>query len=380
MASAFILRINDRMNTIEILGIKGHEKTKQLRENVVQALQVIGLDIEVKEVHQVDVRLAAEIDAIPALKINGKIVLQQTIPAVEQLNVLLKMWLAPSHSSLQLKKLLVPTDFSASAQNAYRFALDMVQESDAHIQLVHYYQAELDPVYPYFGVASFSFVQKLKEKLETTSKNERLVAGLVEDASLVVNTSLLEGFVETELPQLALNFAIDMIIMGTTGEGGFLNKWLGTVSSIVAQKATCPTLLVPNGVKFKGFKHILFASDFQADDEVILQQVLDFAAVYDANVHFVHVAEPSKRGHYSHQMPIEALLREKAPLSIFTMTTIKNSKPLEAINRYSKENNIDLVALATTQRNFMANMLYKSMTRQLIFNSEIPLMVLHFDL
>lgn len=360
------------MNTIEILGIKGHKKTKQLRENVAQALQAIGLDIEVKEVHQVEVRLATEIDAIPVLKINDKVVLQQTIPAVEQLKVLLKMWLAPSDSSLQLKKLLVPTDFSASAQNAYRFALDMVQESDAHIQLVHYYQAELDPVYPYFGAASFRFLQKLKEKLETASKTE--------DASLVVNTSLLEGFVETELPQLAVDFAIDMIIMGTTGEGGLLNKWLGTVSSIIAQKATCPTLLVPNGVQFKGFKHILFASDFQADDEVILQQVLDFAAVYGANVHFVHVAEPSNPDHHSHQMPIEALLREKAPHSTFTMTTIKNSKPLEAINQYSKENNIDLVALATTQRNFMANMLYKSMTRQLIFNSEIPLMVLHFDL
>lgn len=368
------------MNIIEILGIKGHEKTKQLRENVAQALQVIGLDIEVKEVHQVDVRLAAEIDAIPALKINGKIVLQQTIPAVEQLNVLLKMWLAPSHSSLQLKKLLVPTDFSASAQNAYRFALDMVQESDAHIQLVHYYQAELDPVYPYFGVASFSFVQKLKEKLKTASQNEHLAAARQEGASLEVETSLLEGFVEIELPPRATDLAADLIIMGTTGEGGRLNKWLGTVSSTIAQKTICPSLLIPNGVKFKGFQQILFASDFQTHDEAILQQVFDFATIYGANVHFVHVAEPSKPDHHLHPLPIESFFRDKAPHPTFTMTTIKNSSPIEAINRYSKEHNIDLVALATRQRSLMANMLHKSMTKQLIFNSEIPLMVLHFDL
>lgn len=368
------------MNTIEILGIKGHKKTKQLRENVAQALQAIGLDIEVKEVHQVEVRLATEIDAIPALKINGKMVLQQTIPAVEQLKVLLKMWLAPSDSSLQLKKLLVPTDFSASAQNAYCFALDMIKEAGAHLQLVHYYQAELDPVYPYFGAASFKFIQKLKEKLKTSSQNEHLAAARQEGSSLEVETSLLEGFVETELPQRAADIAADMIIMGTTGEGGTLNKWLGTVSSTIAQKATCPTLLVPNGVKFKGFQQILFASDFQTDDEAILQQVFDFAAVYGANVHFVHVADPSKPDHNAPQLSIEPFFREKAPHSTFTMTTIKNSRPMEAINRYSKAHNIELVALATTQRSLMANILHKSMTKQLIFNSEIPLMVLHFDL
>lgn len=210
------------------------------------------------------------------------------------------------------------------------------------------------------------------------SKNTESADGL-NGALLKVNTSLVDGFVEIALPKLTKVLDTDLIIMGTTGKGSQLNKWIGTVSSTVAQKASCPTLLIPNGVQYKGFNNILFASDFQADDEVTIQQLLNLAAMYEANVHFVHVADTSDSDHNWHPIPMESLIREKAPNSTFKMVTLKNNSPLEAINQYSKENKIDLVALTTFRRSFIANMLHKSMTKQLIFNSKIPLMVLHLE-
>lgn len=367
------------MKTIEVLGTKGHEKTKQLRENIAQALQAIGLDIELKETHQVEVSLATELDAIPALKVKGQLVLQQSIPTVKQLKVLLKMLLASSSTSLQLKRLLIPTDFSDSAQNAYQFALNMVKAAGAQIQLVHYYRSELDPVYPYFGTSSFTFLQKLKKQLEVASKNTGWPQGLADETQLEVSTALVEDFVETALPQLATELDTDLIIMGTTGAGGLLNKWIGTVSSTIVQKATCPTLLIPKDVQYQGFNNILFASDFQANDEAIIQQLLDFAALYEANLHFVHVADSSNSDSRLQPIPFESLFRENAPNSTFTMVTLQHSSPLEAVHQYSKENKIDLVALASLQRGFMAKLFHKSMTKQLVFNSEIPLMVLPMD-
>lgn len=367
------------MKTIEVLGTKGHEKTKQLRVNIAQALQAIGLDIELKETHQVDVSLATELDAIPALKVDGQLVLQQTIPTVKQLKVLLKMLLAPAKSSLQLKRLLIPTDFSDSAQNAYQFALNMVRTVGAQIQLVHYYQSELDPVYPYFGSSSFSFLQQLKKQLEGASQNTGWPQGLIDKSQLEVNTALVEGFVETALPKLATDQDTDIIVMGTTGAGGLLNKWIGTVSSTLVQKATCPTLLIPKGVQFKGFNNILFASDFQANDEAIIQQLLDFAALYEAHLHFVHVADSSDSDSSLDPISIESTFRENAPNSTFTMVTLKSNSPLDAIHQYSKENKIDLVALAALKRGVIAKLFHKSMTKQLVFNSEIPLMVLPMD-
>jgi len=49
----------------------------------------------VTEVTDVDVLMESEITVIPALRVNGKVVVQQALPGVEDLKILLKTLLQP---------------------------------------------------------------------------------------------------------------------------------------------------------------------------------------------------------------------------------------------------------------------------------------------
>lgn len=72
-------------NAIEILSIRGYEKTEQLKTNVKKALRELGLEVSLKEVTELEELMSAEIEAIPALRVNGEVLFQRFVPSVEVL-------------------------------------------------------------------------------------------------------------------------------------------------------------------------------------------------------------------------------------------------------------------------------------------------------
>ena len=77
------------MILVEILGITGYDKTDILKANLLKALQELGLELPVSEITDVDVLTKSSISAIPALRVNGEIVIQKDVPEVEDLKILL---------------------------------------------------------------------------------------------------------------------------------------------------------------------------------------------------------------------------------------------------------------------------------------------------
>lgn len=77
------------MILVEILGISGYEKTDFLKANLLKALHELGLELPISEITDVDALTKCAISAIPALRVNGEVVLQKDVPEVEDLKILL---------------------------------------------------------------------------------------------------------------------------------------------------------------------------------------------------------------------------------------------------------------------------------------------------
>ncbi|GJM32870.1 MAG: hypothetical protein DHS20C18_18710 [Saprospiraceae bacterium] len=365
------------MNSVEILSIGGYEKASMLKANVEKALQSLEVELPVIEVTGLDALIEADISAIPALRVNGKIVTQKNVPSVEDLIVLFRT-IFP-HPDFFNPKILVPTDFSQTAKGAYLFALEFANNKQVSVNLIHLFHPEVDPAYPYLSANSKSFLET-KKKLLRHFKTRDLPPDLGgETAAKNVNTVLQIGIPAQEIVRLSANPDIQLIIMGTTGESGLLNKLFGSVSTTVAQQAHCPVLLIPDGVKFKGFRNVLFASNHAAADEVLLKKAIDFAGLSEANIHFVHVDKGGSPGGNKKEPEVEKKVKEKMPNLVFKMENITQNSFLPAINEYIKKNDIDLVIMATLRRGFIENILHKSMTKRMALNTDIPLMVMHFD-
>ncbi|MFT4666129.1 MAG: hypothetical protein ACI8YQ_002459 [Polaribacter sp.] len=90
--------------------------------------------------------------------------------------------------------------------------------------------------------------------------------GATELTDVAVNIRLLRGMPVKSILRMCENPSANMIVMDLTGQYNAVERFWGTISCSVAQKANCPVLLIPNGVSYAPLKKILYASNFESAD------------------------------------------------------------------------------------------------------------------
>lgn len=283
-----------------------------------------------------------------------------------------------------MKKILVPTDFSETALNAFNFAKSMLAGSEAEITILHAFHpsaasdkvlnTSIDDLYSYRKSVLKDFVS------EPRSRGNTAVA-VQYCESVQIEERLVLGFAVDEILNMIESECYDMVIMGTSGEGGFFNKIFGSVSYTVAQKATCPVLLIPPQGKFQGIEKMAYASNYEAIDFSMIHQLTSLAEDYDSDIHFIHVNERKNEKEVNHErLLFEKEFKTKSPAIVSKVSTVEHATVWEGLYNYAEQEEIDMIVLATKQRSFLENVFHRSMTKRLMLTSKnIPLLVLHID-
>lgn len=368
------------MTTIQILGIDGSVQTRQLRANVLEALKALGTKVAVENVSGMDQLMRYRINGIPALVVDGTVVLQKVVPPAEDLKILLNAFMEGAFKQFAMKNILVPTDFSPSAKGAFHFALDLAEMQDGKVKAVHIYHPEFDTESKWLENSFMDGVAFAKDRLNKFVEEEHntVSTGGVAVATKV-DQEVITGFAVDEILALSNQKDVDMIVMGSTGEKGFLEKLFGSVSTNVTQRAECPVMLVPNGVKFHGFKHIMYASNYEAAERPTLHKLVDVANAFHADIHFVHVAEEgdTKSYHEIESRLFNVLFSGSDPSFAFNLTKIEGHSVVESLNDYALSHEIDLVVMVCPHRNFWEQLFHKSVTKAMALNTKLPILVLH---
>ena len=166
-------------------------------------------------------------------------------------------------------------------------------------------------------------------------------------------------------------------MLGAKGKGGRIGRWFGNVAANVARRAECPVLIVPGEARFEGFDKLIYASDFQPSEEKTLPRIVQFGNQFGTSIHFVHVIENYLNGYMVDSgWPGKRFQFENTP---FSMTSVECNDIAEGLNRFAKEKEADLMVMTTGKRNFFEELFHKSMTHKMVYNSEIPLLVMHSD-
>ena len=280
---------------------------------------------------------------------------------------------------IQMKKILVPTDFSSTAKCAFCYAGRIVEQlGGGSIKLVHVFMPAVESEYPNFVPPVSEFMKVREDMLNEFKEEVCQETGIVPGRSLKIEKELLIGFPADEISRISGEF--DLVVMGTTGAGDLLNKIFGSVSSAVARRAECPVILVPKDVDFRGLNHILYASNYESATRAMIEEVLSFNRHFKACIHFVHVVDRTAGGFEKSKEEIfEELFEDGEPDFSFQMAEVTGETVSEGLNTYAQENNIDLVVMVNYHRNFWENLFHKSRTKQMALATKIPMMVLHSD-
>lgn len=358
------------MLKIQLLGI-GCKKSRALKANLHAALEHLPFKVEVEEVKEVGDIVRYQIRSAPALLINGEIVCEGEVLDKTHLQKLLKVYQIKDKG---IREVLLPTDFSDTATNAFKFAQDYFDPAEGVVlKLIHvYHPAFENPYSSSFPDATMREAQQRKLIVFAQSAEKGGSQGNVLTASNVQLEAVV-GFPTEEIFKASLY--ADLIIMGTTGDGNWLEKVFGSVSSSIAKQALCPVLLIPPGAKYQGFHHIVFANSTATPNPKLIEQMRFFTHNETSNVDFVHV-EQRTVGTYE----VKRILYDKAAHVKTRIVHLSCKNTLHGLTTYANTQKADLIVMTTRHRSFLNDIFHHSLTKEMILRSNIPILVLPAEL
>ena len=142
---------------------------------------------------------------------------------------------------MQIRKILVPLDFSDDSARALEYAKGLARELGASIHLVHSYKINMGSISPY-GVV---LPEGLERDLQGAAEG-RLAecAEKLRSEGLEVETSTTSVFPSEAIARTAESAGADLIVMGTRGLSGLKHVMLGSVAERTLRIAPCPVLTV----------------------------------------------------------------------------------------------------------------------------------------
>jgi nucleotide-binding universal stress UspA family protein len=142
----------------------------------------------------------------------------------------------------RIKRILVPTDFSPTAELALQYAIDIAPPG-ASIHVVHVVDdTGFVAAYPDGFAAE---IPGLRE--QAVKEAQHLLAALVGKLAApntVLTTEVLTGRPVTTIIETARARKADLIVMGTHGRGALAHFMLGSVAERVLRTAQCPVLTI----------------------------------------------------------------------------------------------------------------------------------------
>jgi nucleotide-binding universal stress UspA family protein len=142
----------------------------------------------------------------------------------------------------QLKKILVPIDFSELSHRALAYACDLARDNSAALTLLHIYQLPQnlfpDGYLAFTASATEELLRYLERGLSDTQKDiGQRIRG-------PVSTKLVQGVPHVEIVREAEEGGFDLVVMGSHGRTGLRHALLGSVAERVVRRAPCPVLVV----------------------------------------------------------------------------------------------------------------------------------------
>lgn len=297
-----------------------------------------------------------------------------------------------------LRRILVPTDFSDRATQALRYAVPLARQLGGKISVLHVLDWPVVPATVGFALTDERTLaeaarRKLAELAQATVPPELL------DRALVRTGRAYHGIVEA-----ARELRLDLIVMATQGRVGLEGVLLGSTAERVVRHAACPVLTVRSqgGVRSPGLKsrslvprinRILVPVDFSIRSEPAVRFAASLAQTMIARIGLLHVVQPlpvnsaryraeirrcdaeANREARRHLRALAALV----PKGIRTDQLLRQDVPHRGIMDTASEWRCDLLVLATRGRTGVEYIVLGSTAERVVRHAQCPVLTLGRD-
>ncbi|WP_266205007.1 universal stress protein [Pontibacter kalidii] len=278
-----------------------------------------------------------------------------------------------------MRRILVPTDFSEEARNAYEVAISIARRTGAAIKLLHVVET------PYYS-SSFSATGDVTtgsngmeqvymlRLLETTKRqmNELLRTVAHEGVEVVQEVDVDRPI--NKIRRTIKEDGVDLVVMGSKGSSGLDEFLIGSNTEKVVRTSECPVLTVKNRLQDFDPREIVLASDFRREIRGAMDRFKEIQQLFGARIHLVYINTP---GAFESSANIQQKLEytaQKYGLQNYTINVYNDVMEEDGILNFANDIRADMIMMATHGRTGLAHLLSGSIAEDLVNHTSIPVL------
>ncbi len=281
---------------------------------------------------------------------------------------------------MDMKRLLIPTDFSDNAGDALQYALNLVKGQPVELHIVHVVSPIALPgdMVMAASIPDNQELLKAEKAMEALESFSKLYFGDTDQAKLKLTTSVEIGGVAEALKLAAAEYGADAIIMGNQGDNhSLMDKVLGTISTDLINNAPCPVLLVPKGYEYKPIDNIIFSTNLNHSDPYELWKATKILGSKVKSIRCLYVTKAKAESDMEHLEEFGKYMTEHSP-SVQTIFNVVEGDNVESIiAEYADTYNAEMIVMHRIKKSLWSSLFSISHTKRMVFWSKVPLMILN---
>ena len=288
-----------------------------------------------------------------------------------------------------MNAILVPTDFSETANNALEVAVQLAKKHNSRLILLHMLEIPLhilpavnlsNDVQPvqknhHYDLPPALFYMKLAEKRFTETSELPFLKGIHYEEA-IQNHMDFKGIIDS-----AHKYDAGLIVMGSHGTAPFKNFFVGSNTEKVVRTSDIPVLVIKSKIENFDVKNFVFAINWEDNNREAIIEAYSLSNSLGAKMTLLHINTP---GHYFTTKEIrdefEALVKGTPIKTNDVIKTMYSDTSIEkAILNYCEANKVDLIGVATHGRRGISHFLNQSISEDVVNHSGIPVVTFKLD-
>ncbi len=270
-----------------------------------------------------------------------------------------------------MKKILFTTDFSANADKAFYFALNMAEKHQAELILAHVFDIPNVYNYPVEYNPSEMKPEMIKDWKRTLKDFlENYDTKVKAKFEAVQHPSVLKGIlsiIKAHKPQL--------LIVGTRGKSLIKEVILGSTTKALVKHSPIPVMAIPENTDQKDFDKVLYASDLRENDVQALSKLVQLVEPYKPEIQILHIYPDSEYKGIEKIKWFKELVKENIAYERISFEILQSDDNFSALHNHMAWDNFDLLVMLEKKRSGIIDKLFhEDLVKKMEFHTRIPLL------
>ena len=278
-------------------------------------------------------------------------------------------------------KILVPVGFSEQSIIALGQAFSLAKIKNSEVVLL----SVIEEKSSMFDIFTINDIEYDKMKIKVMNKLKEIALEHSKKYGVEVDSMVAKGSVYEKVCEVANMINADLIVMGTNGAPkGITKKFIGSNAEKVVRSANCPVITIKGSNHKDGCENIILPLDLEKQTQEKVAYALEYARYWNSTIRIVSVVlknNENVRGQLMSNLKLVEDFINNAGVKCTTelLEAEKKISLSEAILDYEKRFQSDLIMIMTKKEESISDSLSVT-ARNIIYNSEIPVMSIHSKL